>query len=127
MYTTTHSVSLVLCCGLALSACNRPSNTADRTSGGMNQGSSAIRDSARIDSTTARRSALAKVPGGRVLKGELENENGRLVYSFDIKRGTQPGIEEVQVDARNGAVVSLEHESPSAEAAEAKQDSTTRH
>jgi hypothetical protein len=83
--------------------------------------SAALSDSARIDSATARNTALAKVPHGKVVSEELEQENGRLVYSFDIQ-GSRPGIEEVQVDARDGSVVSVEHESPAQQAKEAQQD-----
>lgn len=45
-----------------------------------------------------------------------------LVYSFDIKKGTEPGIEEVLVDALDGVVVSVAHEDAAKEAAEARQE-----
>jgi hypothetical protein len=35
-------------------------------------------------------------------------------------------VEEVQVDARDGSVVSVEHESPAQEAKEAQQDQKSR-
>ena len=73
-----------------------------------------------IDSMVARSTALAKVPGGHVVKEELEQEHGRWVYSFDMKKGTETGVEEVQVDARNGSVISVEHEDAAKEAAEVK-------
>jgi uncharacterized membrane protein YkoI len=56
------------------------------------------------------RTALARVPGGRITEAELE-EDGRLLYSFDIRVEGRSGVEEVQVDARTGEVVSIEHES----------------
>jgi uncharacterized membrane protein YkoI len=55
--------------------------------------------------------ALARVPGGTISKGELEEEDGRLIYSFDIKVAGKSGEEEVHVDARTGEVVKQEHES----------------
>jgi uncharacterized membrane protein YkoI len=58
--------------------------------------------------------------GLRVVSAELEEEAGRLVYSFDIARKGQTGVEEVQVDARSGEVVSMKHETAKEEAAEAK-------
>jgi hypothetical protein len=77
------------------------------------------RDQAKITPEQATQTALAKVPGGQVREAELEQEHGRLVYSFDIEVPKQKGVEEVQVDARSGKVVSKVHESPDAEASEA--------
>lgn len=73
----------------------------------------------QIDSATAQATALAQVPGGEVTAVELEEEGGRLIYSFDIKVEGQEGIEEVQVNAVDGTVVSKVHETPADEAAEA--------
>lgn len=89
----------------------------------MKEESSGLSAEAKVNPETARRTALAKVPEGKIAKEELEREGGKLVYSFDIKAGTQPGIDEVQVDAVDGSVVSVKHEDAAAEAAEAKQDS----
>jgi len=50
-------------------------------------------------------------------------EHGRLLYSFDIRQSGHPGIEEVQVDARTGKVLGVEHEDAAAEARERKADS----
>jgi uncharacterized membrane protein YkoI len=54
--------------------------------------------------------ALARVPGGTISKAELEEEDGRLIYSFDIKVAGKSGEDEVHVDARTGEVVKQEHE-----------------
>ncbi len=75
----------------------------------------------KITMSRARSLALQQVPGGRVQSAELETENGRRVYSFDIKT-SNAGIEEVQIDANTGAVVSKVHEDAAAEAAEKKAD-----
>jgi uncharacterized membrane protein YkoI len=76
---------------------------------------------ARITMVEARETALKKAPG-KIEEGELEKENGKLVYSFDIR--TSDGmITEVQVDAKNGEIVSIEKEDAAKEAAEKKQDS----
>ena len=75
---------------------------------------------AKIDCATARKTALAKL-GGRglhVKSAELEEEGGKLVYSFDIAREGVPGVDEVQVDAATGEVASVKHESPADEAKE---------
>lgn len=88
------------------------------------------RDQAKITPEQATRTALAKVPGGQVRQAELEQEHGRLVYSFDIDVPKQEGVEEVQVDARSGKVVSHVHESAAAERSEtapAHEDSSHAH
>ena len=77
---------------------------------------------AKITPEAARATALARVQGSSIKDQEIENEDGKLVYSFDLKVGGKPGIEEVLVDALTGAIVSVEHESPKDEAAEAASD-----
>ena len=75
---------------------------------------------ARITEKDARKTALAQVPGGWVKSGELEREGGKLLYSFDIKVKGKTGIDEVQVDALDGSVISNKHETPKEEKMEAK-------
>ena len=77
---------------------------------------------AKVSMKTARATALAKVPGGKIQAAELEREHGKLIYSFDIRVPHKSGIEEVQVDAITGEVVSMTHESPKAEGKEARQE-----
>lgn len=110
-----------LTAGLILAACNRSTDTPAK------EESAGLAASAKIDPTTARQTALARVPGGNVVSEGLEKENGKLVYTFDIKVGAQPGIEEVLVDATDGKVVSATHETPAMEAEEARQDSAHAH
>jgi hypothetical protein len=81
---------------------------------------------AKVDEATARATALAKVPGGRVKTHELERENGLLIHSFDIAVPGRAGIEEVLVNALDGSVVSVKHEDAVAERREAKQDRAER-
>jgi len=77
---------------------------------------------ARISMKTARAAALKKVPGGKVRSAELEREHGKLIYSFDIKAPGKSGVEEVQVDAVHGGIVSMTHETPKAERNEAREE-----
>jgi len=115
----SHGAGLYLAgLGLCLTvvACNRQSGAP------IKEETAALSDSARIETATARATALRKVPGGKIVKEELEQENGRLIYSFDIKKGAATGVEEVQVDARDGSVVSVEHEDAAKEASEAKKE-----
>lgn len=77
---------------------------------------------ATVTAEAATRTALQQVPTGAIQEAEIEREHGKLVYSYDMKVPGKSGIDEVLVDARTGAVVSHTHESPAAEAAEARQD-----
>ena len=81
---------------------------------------SALRREAKISEAAARKTALAAVPGGKVQSHELERENGRLIYSYDIKVAGKSGVEEVNVDAKTGEIVAHEHEDAKAEAKEKK-------
>jgi hypothetical protein len=65
---------------------------------------------ATVPGDSARKLALARVRGGRITAAELEEEDGRLIYSFDIAVAGRRGIAEVHVDARSGAIVKTEHE-----------------
>lgn len=77
---------------------------------------------ARVKADSAQRTALRRVPGGKIESAELEREHGTLIYSFDIKVPGKEGIEEVHVDANTGAVVKMEHESAENEASEASEE-----
>jgi uncharacterized membrane protein YkoI len=61
---------------------------------------------ARIDASRASSAALAQVPG-TVLKVALDNENGNLVYSVEIKIASNE-IKDVKVDAGNGTVLHVD-------------------
>jgi uncharacterized membrane protein YkoI len=65
---------------------------------------------ATLPADSAMRVALARVPGGKDTKAELEEENDRLIYSFEIATAAKEGVDEVHVDARTGEVVKAEHE-----------------
>lgn len=84
-----------------------------------------LKSLAKISQDEAQKAALAtlKDPAkGTVKEVELEAEDGCLVYSFDIVVAGRKGIQEIQVDAGDGKVLSSKHESPKAEAAEKAKD-----
>ena len=85
--------------------------------------SSSLEKEAKVDRAHAETIALAKVPGGKIAEGELEEEHGKLVWSFDISRPGTKEITEVQVDAKTGEVVSVETESEGHEEAEKSEES----
>ena len=118
---------------LALLVCTLPSlaTAATTSTSPKRHASSAMRPKVSLQS--ARSVASAKVPGGRIKSHELEREHGHLIYSFEFVVPGKPGIDEVNVDAMNGTVLAVEHESPKAERREGKQEaaeankSTTLH
>ena len=83
---------------------------------------SKLQAKAKITKAEAKKVALAKVPKGKVKEGELEEENGKLVWSFDIASPGTKDITEVHVDAVTGEVVSIEKETPADQKKEKKED-----
>jgi len=75
---------------------------------------------AKIKDSAAADSARRAVPGAHIQALELENEGGKLVYSFDMKTPGKDGIDEVNVDAMTGTQVgNVGHESAASESTEA--------
>ena len=72
---------------------------------------------AKITSDAATAAAQEKVPKGTIVSAEIEEEHGKLIYSFDIRTEGKSGIDEVNVDAITGKV-HLQHETPKDEARE---------
>jgi len=79
-----------------------------------------LKSQAKISLENARSTAIKKVPGV-VREEELEKENGKLVYSFDIVATGEKDTTEVQVSAIDGTIVSVEKEDAAGEAKEKKQ------
>ena len=81
---------------------------------------------AKITRAQAEATALKRAHGGTVKEAELEEEHGKLVWSFDIARPGTRNLTEVLVDAITGKVVFTEIETPSHEAAEAAEEKVKR-
>jgi len=62
----------------------------------------------KISAEQARRTALERV-GGTIVEEELEKENGKIVYSIEIRDANQK-VFDVEVDAETGAIVNVEEE-----------------
>lgn len=82
----------------------------------------ALMKKAKVAESAAAAAALAKVPGGVIQSVELEEEDGKLIYSYDIRLAGKKGIGEIHVDAMTGAVIKSAHEDPAAEKAEKAED-----
>jgi uncharacterized membrane protein YkoI len=74
----------------------------------------------KITMAQARATALKKAHG-TVKSAELENEHGKLIYSFDIAT-SKSNITEVNVDAMTGKVIAVQQENAAKEAAEKQQE-----
>lgn len=77
---------------------------------------------ARITEPQAAAIALKAVPGSTIDKMELEKEDGKFIYSYDMKTAGKSGIDEVHVDAMTGKVVGNVHETPADEKKEAAKE-----
>ena len=77
---------------------------------------------AKVSKADAEKTAMAKVPDGRIKDSELEKEHGKLQWSFDMTTPDSKDITEVNVDAMTGDVISVEKEAPESEAKEATEE-----
>ncbi|GEM_PF-286723 len=78
---------------------------------------------AKVSKAAATKTALAAVPNGSLKEdAELEMENGKLVWSFDISKPSTTSITEVMVDAVTGAIVSNQQENAKDQKNEAAAD-----
>ena len=76
---------------------------------------STLQSHAKIGKLAAEKIALSQVQTGTIQSAELEEEHGKLIWSFDISAPSTKNITEVQVDARNGRIVSVQTETPAAQ------------
>jgi uncharacterized membrane protein YkoI len=81
-----------------------------------------LKKQTKVTEAQARSTALASVVNGTVKSSELEKENGKLIWSFDIATPKTQNITEVQVDAKTGKIVSTHLETPAKQAKEAKSE-----
>jgi uncharacterized membrane protein YkoI len=77
---------------------------------------------AKITETAAADVAQHRFPKAKIESVELERENGKLLYSYDLRTEGKSGIDEVQVNAMTGKIVSVQHETPAMERKEAAEE-----
>src|ERR1700680_4600482 len=68
---------------------------------------------AQVSQAEAEKTAVAKIGGNdavSIASAELEAEHGCLIWSFDLRIAGKSGVQEVQIDAGNGNVLSVKHE-----------------
>lgn len=76
----------------------------------LQEDSPGLAEHARITDANARVIALQRVRGGRIVEAELEEEDGRLLYEYEIRVADRPGVVKAEIDARNGSVVRERHQ-----------------
>ncbi len=91
-----------------------------------NETQAQLQAQAKITQADAQKTALAKVPNGKIKSAELENEGGKLVWSFDIAKPNSKDIAEVLVDAKTGKIAKMENETPKQQANEAAADKAAK-
>jgi len=106
--------SCLLTCVFAVGLLNAPLLAKDKES--------KLEAKAKISKKEAKKIALAKVPHGKIKEAELEEENGKLVWSFDIATPHSKDITEVQVNAVTGEIVSVEKETTADQKKEKKKE-----
>jgi len=77
---------------------------------------------AKITEEQATAIALQRVPGATVKDKELEEEKGKVIWSFDLATAGSADITEVAVDAMTGAVVEVKKETPKDQKKESQED-----
>ena len=82
----------------------------------------ALKAKAKISQEAATATAIAAVPNGKIKSSEIENEDNKLVWSFDISTPKSKNITEIMVDAKTGKVVSNKVETSKDQKAEAAAD-----
>ena len=89
-------------------------------------GQTALAGLAKISKPEAEKTALAKIKMSRkeIARSELEVDQGCLVYSFDIRVPSKPGLEKIKVDAGTGKILLHQHETRKQFAAEQKNRSS---
>ena len=77
---------------------------------------------AELTRATAQKLALQEVQGGKILSIEREVENGKDVWSLDVRSADGKHVYELQYAVATGALVSREEESPERQKQEAAED-----
>ena len=117
----SHSKPSIAAFGIALAVAAFPSHAAWQCSIHPPAGTTdaQLTSMARVSRPKAEKIALKRVGhGAQISSAEIEAEQGCLIWSFDLKVPGSPGVQEVNVDAGNGRVLNVQHESASGESSE---------
>ncbi|MDB6083259.1 MAG: PepSY domain protein [Gammaproteobacteria bacterium] len=83
---------------------------------------------AKLSQADAEKIAVSRFQGKgavSIASAELEAEHRCLIWSFDLHVAGESGVQEIQVDAGDGSVLSVKHENSRQEAVEARKEKST--
>ena len=113
------NTTLVLCLGLAASLfAGCASDKDDDESEDRSDKQAKLMAEAKVSKEQAEQTAMAKVPNGTIKECELEKEHGKLIWSMGLSTPDTKDTTEVNVNAIDGTIVNIEHETPESEAKE---------
>jgi len=104
-----HRSLIVLVTMVIVGACADQAAPADSETPLVSEEEAGLLDLAAVSPEAAIEIALGRV-AGRVVEAEIEREDGRLVYSFDIEVPGVSGLTEVEIDAQTGEILEVENE-----------------
>jgi uncharacterized membrane protein YkoI len=113
------TIALISLLGLALAATAATSAAAQDTGHGSKP--------LKLTEQAARKIAQQRVPNSAFESAELEKENGRLIWSIDLRPNGSNGIDEVHVDAFTGTVLAIKKETAEEQRAEKAEDAAAEH
>jgi uncharacterized membrane protein YkoI len=110
--TKVAMVAAVLCAVAGTASAQRPARATAQRPAYKREVPAALARQAKVSEDSALKIASARIRGGRVQGLELENENGKLIWSWDFTIEGRPGVFECNVSALDGSIVGVEHEMP---------------
>lgn len=115
------SKSFAIATGVTLALMSLPALAAWQCSIHPPKGTSdaALMSMAKVSKARAEHIALKRVGHhASISSAEIEAEQDCLIWSFDLKERGRSGVKEVNVDAGNGKVLDVHHETAGQEASE---------
>ena len=106
---------LTLLAAVCVVAATLPASAAERCSIHPAKGMSGsqLAALAQVSRQEAEKTAVANIGGNEavsIVGAELESEHGCLIWTFDLRIAGKSGVQEVHIDAGNGNVLSVRHE-----------------
>jgi uncharacterized membrane protein YkoI len=89
--------------------------TAGLLAGCASENEDQLQAEATVSKADAQATPQTKVPNGTYKSSELEKEHGKIIWSFGFTTPDSKDVTEVNVDAKTGAIVNVEHEKPEKE------------
>jgi uncharacterized membrane protein YkoI len=121
---TIANITTALCLGLTVAFITGCATDDDEKGekGEKSDNQAQLMSEAKVSKQDALATAQAQVPNGTVKEAELEREHGRLIWSFGFATPDTKDTTEVNINAIDGSLVNIEHESAESEANENKKE-----